>query len=356
MRKPSRRSFLAGVGAAGIGGLAGCAGFELQSGNQEPPLVENRPDAVYVPTHTEGMGMAGMQSNGGYSCALTYSFPHRFWTVDGDETTQVEVGGSDAVHLMPIVWHSETGVVPSDVNPRISISRDGESVVDGLSPWPMLSQRMGFHFGDNVGLPEQGEYDVTVAVGEGGSRRTGSLAEAGAAEFEFTLDYQLSDLNELPFEDVPPARQGTLGAVQPMQMDMVPLMQAPTEGELPGTVHGTAESGDADLLVTSLDDAAAFGGESGQQYLGISARTPYNRLPVPLMSLSATLTRGGETVYDDYLYEWLDADLGIHYGAPVDGVESGDELTISVDAPSQTSRHEGYETAFLDMPDATLTL
>ena len=356
MRKPSRRSFLAAVGAAGVGSTAGCLGFELQSGNQEPPLVENRPDAVYFPTHTEGMGMAGMASDGGYSCALTYSFPHRFWTITGSDTKKVTVGSDDALHIMPFVWHSETGIVPSDVNPSVEVRRNGETVVDGLNPWAMISQNMGYHFGDNVELPQQGEYEVTVSVGEGGSRRTGSLAEAGSATFEFAMDYQRSELRDLPFNSVAEARQGTLGAVEPMEMEMVPIRRAPAVDDLPGTGHGTAESGDAVLAVRSLDDAAQFGGESGQQYLAVSARTPYNRFPLPRMSLSATLTRGGETVFDDYLYEWADPELGVHYGAPVDGVESGDELTISVGTPPQVSRHEGYETAFLNMPETTLTL
>ncbi|WP_049981643.1 DUF7350 domain-containing protein [Halolamina rubra] len=356
MRERSRRAFLGGVGAAGVGGLAGCLGFELESGSREPALVENRPDAVYRPTHTEGMAMAGVVSDGGYSCALTYSYPHRFWTVTGDDTTQVEVGADDALHLMPVVWHSETGVVPSDVNPSVDVTRDGESVVDGLNPWPMLAQQMGFHFGDNVELPEQGEYTVTVSVGAGGDRRTGSLAETERAEFEFTLDYQRSELRELPFQDVPEARQGTLGAAEPMEMEMVPLMRAPASDDLPGTVRGTTESGDAQFVVTTLEDATPFGGDEGQGYLAVSPRTPYNRFPLPQLSLSGTLSRDGETTFDGYLNEWLDPDLGIHYGAVVDGVEGGDELTITVDTPPQLSRHEGYETAFMNLPAATLTL
>ena len=356
MRKRSRRAFLGGVGAAGVGGIAGCLGFELESGSREPALVENRPDAVYRPTHTEGMAMAGMASDGGYSCALTYSFPHRFWTVTGSDTTQVEVGADDAVHLMPIVWHSETGVVPADVNPSVDVTRDGESVVDGLNPWPMLAQQMGFHFGDNVELPEEGEYSVTVSVGAGGDRRTGSLTETDRAEFEFTLDYRRSELRDLPYRDIPPAKQGTLGAVKPMEMEMMPIMQAPKAGELPGTVRGTTESGDAEFVVTTLEDATAFGGDESQQFLSLSPRTPYNRFPLPQLSLSGTLSRDGSTTFDGYLNGWLHPELGIHYGAVVDGVEAGDELTIGVDTPPQVSRHEGYETAFRSMPDATLTL
>ena len=33
-----------------------------------------------------------------------------------------------------------------------------------------------------------------------------------------------------------------------------------------------------------------------------------------------------------------------------------DELTITVDSPPQTARHEGYETAFLDMPSMTVEM
>jgi hypothetical protein len=60
-------------------------------------------------------------------------------------------------------------------------------------------------------------------------------------------------------------------------------------------------------------------------------------------------------VYDDTLTRTLDPDLGFHYGAPV-ALESGDEVTLSVSTPPQVARHEGYERAFLEMPDVTLTV
>ena len=44
------------------------------------------------------------------------------------------------------------------------------------------------------------------------------------------------------------------------------------------------------------------------------------------------------------------------YGTTVADVQTGDELTITVDSPPQTARHEGYETAFVDMPDVQVTL
>jgi hypothetical protein len=37
-------------------------------------------------------------------------------------------------------------------------------------------------------------------------------------------------------------------------------------------------------------------------------------------------------------------------------VESGDTLELRVTTPPQVARHEGYETAFLEMPPTELTL
>lgn len=355
MSRNSRREFLAGLGAAGVAGLAGCAGFSLESGSQEPPMVEDPPNAVYYPTHTEGMLMAGMGSDGAYKCALAYSYPHRFWTVTGTDTNKVEVSGDDSLHLMPVVWHAETGIVVPDVNPRMTVRRDGEQVTE-VSPWPMLSQQMGFHFGDNVALPEQGEYDVTVSVGEPGSRRTGSLAGAGAATFEFTVNYQRSELEDIAYTNVPDAKAGTLGAVPAMGMEMTPSTVLPKPEQLPGTLIGTGRSGDAVLAAMWVDNAAPYGGEEGAPYLAVSPRTPYNRFVLPLMALSTTVTRDGETVYDDVLTATVSPELQIHYGAALPSLESGDELTIAVDTPPQASRHEGYETAFIGMEPVELTI
>lgn len=117
----NRRTFLrASAGLIGSMPFAGCAElFSVRHG--EPPLVEDRPKAVYYPTHSEGMKMVGtnergsmsmsesgsnsgmnntskmtMDRSGGspmddstgeggggtsdYAFALMYSYPHRFWT------------------------------------------------------------------------------------------------------------------------------------------------------------------------------------------------------------------------------------------------------------------------------------
>jgi hypothetical protein len=144
-----------------------------------------------------------------------------------------------------------------------------------------------------------------------------------------------------------------------MSMETIPDSQAPAEADLPGTVVGSATSDDAVLLATVLEGPPA-GIDGDGRYLAVSARSRYNRMVLPAMALEGTLSRGDETVYEGALTRTLDPDLGYHYGAVVDSVESGDELALRVVVQPQTARHEGYETAFGGlmggMPDVAITV
>ncbi len=374
-----RRQFIAATTAIGAGALAGCTGGDGGgdgdgdgagetttagdgggdggSSGGEPDVIEDRPDAVYMPTHVEGMYMAGTDQQGEYTCALTYSFPHRFWLVTGSNRELVELQPEDSMHMMPVMWDTEEQIVPPDANPTVTITRDGDQV-EQFSSWPMLSQRMGFHFGDNVQLPEAGTYRATVEVGSPSTKRTGAFAdrEFGAPTFEFEFEFGPEQFDEIMYRDIPEEEEGTRGAAEPMSMEMMPTPQLPGEDSLSGTVRGSATSGDARFVVTTFDDAAPFGGSEDESYLAVSPRTPHSRFPLPLMSLSGTLRRGGETVFDDFLTGAVDPELNAHYGATVSGVEAGDDLEVTVDAPPQLARHEGYETAFFDMESMSITL
>jgi hypothetical protein len=135
--------------------------------------------------------------------------------------------------------------------------------------------------------------------------------------------------------------QGQKGAVNPMEMEMMPLAQLPPKDRLPGRVIGEGTSGDGKFIASVLDQPPAGIDQSGS-YLAVSARTPYNRYPLPFMSLSGTLTRNGSSVFDGPLQPTLDPDLNYHYGAVVDGLQSGDALELILGAPPQVARHEGY--------------
>jgi hypothetical protein len=353
-----RRTLLAGgLGITGMGSMAGCLaslGFRRRSA-RAPPIVENRPDAVYIPSHVEGMQMAGMGSAGPYRAALTVSFPHRFWLMTGRNREMVELRTEDSVHLMVSLWDAETKVVPPTSDVTLAISRDGETVTE-KAPWPMLSQNMGFHFGDNYALPGDGTYSVTVNIGPMQTRRTGAFVGRfdEPSSVEFSLEYSLSKLNELSFQTLDDTK-GDRGAVEPMQMEMVPLAQLPQPGELPGTIVGEVTSGDGRFVVSVLDEVPS-GIEGSGEYLAVSARTPYNRYPLPFMSVAGTLSRDGSAVFDGPLKATLDPDLNYHYGAVVDEIASADTIELEVGAPPQVARHEGYETAFVDMSPMELQI
>ncbi|MFB6102432.1 MAG: iron transporter [Haloplanus sp.] len=353
-----RRGLLrAGAALAGSLSLAGCSSLVETRAVGVPPVPEGRPDGIYYPSHVEGMEVVGTASSGDYAVGLMYSYPHRFWNVTGDSVSLTEIEGDDAVHLMASVWDRETKTILPDTGLSVEIYRDG-SLVSQEAIYPMLSQPMGFHYGANFGLEGDGRYTVRLHVGAMATRRTGTFAGrfTDPTTVEIPLDYSEAAKNELRFERFDD-RVATPGAVQPMRMEALPDSFAPLESDLAGTVWGSATSNDATLLVTALESPPA-GVDGDGTYLAVSARTRYNRMVIPAMGLAGTLTRDGETVYDGAFDRTLDPDLGYHYGAVVDDVASGDDLTLSVTVQPQTARHEGYETAFGGlkggMPDVTI--
>jgi hypothetical protein len=370
-----RRSFLhtgISLGLAGVTASAGCLGlFETRSA-LAPPLVENRPSAVYYPTHKEGMKTVGTKRVKGYTVALMYSYPHRFWLMNDDQRNKVSIKSSDSVHLMGSVWDRETKTALPVGNPPIKI-RDGDAFVRSKPLWSMLSQNMGYHFGDNIELPGNGTYTVELQFGPVNSRRTGAFRDAfdKAASATFEFDFNRKELEDIKFELLPD-KKGKPGALDPMQMKKVPVSQLSQPKELPGRHLGTVTSGDAALAVMAMDQPPKgiktktntktnnTKSNTDSTYLAVSPRTPYNRYPLPSMSLSATLKRNGTTVFDKPkpLIATLDPDFGYHYGTTLSRhrLKSGDTLRLTVGVPPQVARHEGYETAFIDMPSKELAV
>ncbi|QCC51972.1 iron transporter [Halapricum salinum] len=340
-----RRAFLGGCAGALSSGLAGCGGLlEERSTGGQPPVLDDRPDAVYVPTHIEGMEMQGMQTVGDRKVGLFYSYAHRFWTVTGTRTNLAEIQDGQDVHLMASTWDPESGtVIPVLSQPTFTISQDGEEV-DSKRAWPMLSQNMGFHFGENMALDGDGTYTVEVEVGAVDSQRVGdfdgTFGESITAEFE--MEYSESTKNEIRYERLSD-EEGTRGAVSPMSMEMLPLAYAPSKSAMPGSPVEVGSVGDAEMVAT-VDGSTLL----------VSPRTPYNRFAVPGFALSATLDAVG---FDDTLTPAIGPEIGSHYRAELSSEpSSGDELTITVDGPPSIARHEGYETAFLERGSVTTTL
>jgi len=367
-----RREFVRGVGAAGVVGGVGVAGCLDDTGETDddgtdgngvddedpenpPPVHDDRPDAVYYPTHTEGMEMIGTQTVGDYTVGLAYSYPHRFWTVEGrDRIQKVEIRpGTDDIHLMASVWDGETRTfVPASVT--ATFYEDGNETAES-NLWTMLSQEMGFHHGDNMDIGGDGEYEVEVTVSPDAFERAGFEGRfEETAETTFSFEYS-GARRDLIYYEVTTEGVGERRAVEPMDhgddhdtaaemetdegmAEMHEEVHEHDHGHMPvfhaGDPDEDGEVGDMryDVSLHELD---------GDAYLAVTAWTPYNEFLVPYLSLSADA--GGETV----LSEAVHPELGHHYGGFVD-VEEGDEVRVEVETPPQVARHEGYETAFME--------
>ncbi|WEL20145.1 hypothetical protein [Halorhabdus sp. BNX81] len=355
-----RREFLATGSAVGATALAGCGSLESRA-IEVPSVLDDRPEAIYVPGHVEGMDVVGIQTSGDYAVALSYSYPHRFWTITGTDAERTSIDETDSVHLMATVWDPETGMVLPDVGVAVEITRDG-SLVSEETVYAMLSQPMGVHHGANFAGLEDGEnYEVAVRVGATASRPTGAFAgrfdEPATATFEFT--FEESAMREIRFDRLD--RGGERDALDPMAMERVPTGIAPTAEELPGETV-TAMAADVRYVATIVEPPAGVDGEGA--YLAVSPRTRYNGYALSRMGLAVAPERDGQKGAKAELTRTIDPDLGYHYGTtlPREGNQrettshDGGEVSISVETPPQVARHEGYETAFFDVPTVTLSL
>ncbi|MFQ3294015.1 MAG: hypothetical protein ACI9EZ_001856 [Halobacteriales archaeon] len=349
----NRREFLGttvGVTSVGLAGcIGGFGGLETKP-LAFPPVLDDRPDGVYYPTHVEGMAGIGTGDAGPFRVALSYSYPHRFWTVSGRTVSRQPIRDADDVHLMATVWDPETGHVIPETSVTAEITRDGDLVTQEVL-YPMLSQTMGVHYGDNFDLEEgDGEYAITLEIGSLSIHRAGAFAGQfdDPATATIAFEYTEAKKREIGFRTTAD-QAGKAAAVEPMTMGGPPLGQAPEREAIPGRVLGSKTSDDAVLTMTVLDDGERFGAGPDDAYLAVSARTPYNGLIIPAMGLAATLRRDGGEIASGRLDRTLDPHLGYHYGMVVPPAVAGDGLEIRGDLPAQVARHEGYETAFLEL-------
>jgi hypothetical protein len=351
-----RRSYLRVLPVTvGSAVLAGCRsmGGTPDTGNDRtlPPVLADRPTAVYRPTHRSSVRVVGTADAGDFRFALLYSYPDRFWELVGRQTYRRSVEPDDSIHLMTLVWDPETGVVLPEVGLTAEI-RDGDELVAREAVYAMLSQRLGFHYGDNFALPGDGDYTVHVSVGGLQIRRTGAFADrfADPATVTIPFPYRRTDRDALPFSR--PANPGTRGALSPLDVEAVPAVRAPARDAIPGRHLGQRTTGDAVLDAVHLTGAEASGRSAAddEEYFAVLSRTPHSGLLLPAMGLEVRIERDGESRFEGTLSRTIDPELGYHYGAPVPPLSASDSITVRVLTPPQVARHEGYETAFVDMP------
>lgn len=378
-RDPTRREFIATSGVALGMSVAGCAtgddatsetetpsgaapggaeatpeGTDAGRENELPTATAQERPLVHIPAHQDGMRMVGMTEVGPYMVAMSYTLLHDFWVLAGQEKSYVRINNGQGLHLMATVWDPEynqripLGSPPVEVRDAAS----GDSVAE-KSLWPMLSQQMGPHFGDNIAFPDEGEYTVQLSFDPVSARQLGEYRGrfTDSVDAEFDLLFRTDITNNIRERFVDEA--GQAGALEPMETNMKPNGSLPDARALPGEHGGIVESGAAKFVVQVLRNAPA-GIDSSGPYLAVSARTPYNQYPLPFMGLRATVSSAGEEVRKP-LKAAIHPELGYHYGAPFPAIAMGDEVTLEVGAPPQIARHRGYQTAFLEFDDMTLT-
>jgi len=406
----NRRALLSGLAGAVTVGTSGCLDrFETRSAWVAQQRPQDPPEGVYVASSVEGMHTYHTEVVDDVAVGLFATVPHSFWLVTGDERERVDVRPGDSMHLMAGLWDPATGLVPP-AEVTVELRPEGDQSTTPVSLWPMLAQRMGFHYGDNVQLPSPGTYEVTLRVVPTSATTTGTVAGRFSESIETTttVSFEPAEIYDLEIVTLDRRRQGRRSAL-PLMIDQPdpsaasttpvtatgdaagnegtakhserttnesnsstdvdrrnqhgdrgqpsvppPPLRVPAVDELPGTPLQAGTSGDASVVVTWIEEAPAD--EESGPYLAVSPRTPYNRLGLPFMSLSVGPASAESTDADrTTLVERLDDRLGHHYGAPIDS-QPGDELTLVVDSPPQIARHGGYETAFFDMEAISFTL
>ena len=404
-----------GGGSGGQGGetagSGGGSGGDGGDGGAAPslPTVEDPPAATYVPTHFEAMRRLDPVEAGDYLLEPMITYPHRFWNVTGDRVEAAAPTDDDDVHLMVTVRDAESGrILPASTGIRVTVGREGESGTPN-APWPMVSQEMGFHFGDNLSLGGDGTYEATVRVGAIDARKTGSFAgrfaepATGSFSFEYDQAFRESVVGDIVYvqEESDWGARGAMANhavgrgggrsygdashegpdhVDAQEQDAdrdhrgEPRWEArvgdrrygtywrsPAEGELPpaahlpGALQGEPVVGDA-LLATALLPPGSRFVDGDERYLLVSPRTPYNRSMLPMAAIDYAVRRGGSAVASGALDPALDSEVGYHYGAALGDVASGDSLSLSVATAPNVSRHAGYETALLETGEASLAL
>ncbi len=363
-----RRLLAAAASAAATATTAGCLGGSGDA-TASPTAFSNPPEGVYVPTRVSEAAVIGTADAGPFRVGLLYSRPTRFWELVGETGYERGVASDDDVHLMALAWDPETGVVFPEAGLTVRIARSG-TLVTQESVYAMLSQRLGFHYGDNVPLPGADTYEVTVTVGGLQLRRTGAFAGRfdSAASHTFEWLYDPADRQALATER--PAAAGETGTVAPVERRGIPTtagQAVPSLGRefgrqtvddaviVPQLVTGNA----AERLLAGLDspESGSAGSDTQpRQYLAVSVLTRHLRFRLPSMGLRVVFDSetDGVASVQTTLSRTVDPELGYHYGAAVPPAltETSDEgasgVTVAVETltPPQVARHEGYETAF----------
>jgi Fe2+ transport protein len=140
--------------AAGSGSMAG-----MSSGSGTSSNAAMEVDGI-KPIPIQPLAVASWQGMKIEARAMT-AVP--FVVFNGTKEQMVKPGPKTSFHLMVMLNDAHTGVAIPYASVWATITRDGKVVYDERQ-WPMLSEYMGPHYGNNVALPGSGTYKLSLLI------------------------------------------------------------------------------------------------------------------------------------------------------------------------------------------------
>jgi uncharacterized protein involved in high-affinity Fe2+ transport len=143
---------------AGMADMAGMKGMSATAMASKEPGEKGGNGIKPVPTQILGTGdWQGMKIQ---AQAMT---PVPFVIYNGTRERMVKPPKNASFHLMVDLADARTGVAIPYATVWASIRRDGKLIYDERQ-WPMISEYMGPHYGNNVALPGPGRYQLSLLV------------------------------------------------------------------------------------------------------------------------------------------------------------------------------------------------
>lgn len=101
----------------------------------------------------------------GVKLGLEAMAPETFFVSDGVDEVEHAPKSNDSVHLMVTLADADSGIRLPDASVTIQVKApDGTVAFDGPL-YPMIGRGVGLHYGENIALPEPGNYSATLVAG-----------------------------------------------------------------------------------------------------------------------------------------------------------------------------------------------
>ncbi len=155
----NKTSSTASSSAAAAAGSSGMAGMSSSSSAGSGSNAAMEVDGI-KPIPIQPLAVADWQGMKIEARAMT-AVP--FVLFNGSSEQMVKPGPKTSFHLMVMLNDSRTGVAIPYASVWATFSHDGKVVYDERQ-WPMLSEYMGPHYGNNVSLPGAGNYKLTLLI------------------------------------------------------------------------------------------------------------------------------------------------------------------------------------------------